>query len=176
MPCVSCKCTLQVGETFERRRYFSVVTQWARHPELQEYIHTAITSLHDRILQGTVKKVALIFKDGKRGQPLERLIFTFDVNQPQDVRDLPYTEIEYLLQAHVTKLSAAGPILHPVEADCSWEIVAYSDTLPGTVSPQSRVWIPADCCDFERPPTLYPVKSVRSRHLKLQLYVEQPSM
>jgi hypothetical protein len=39
------------AEVFERRRYATVPVQWARHPELQEYVHSAVQSLHEWLMQ-----------------------------------------------------------------------------------------------------------------------------
>lgn len=36
---------------FERRRYFNVPVQWARHPDLREYIHSAVSNLQTWIQQ-----------------------------------------------------------------------------------------------------------------------------
>jgi len=36
---------------FERRRHFNVPVQWARHPDLREYIHSAVTNLQAWIQQ-----------------------------------------------------------------------------------------------------------------------------
>lgn len=106
-------------------------------------------------------------------EPLERFVFAFDVGQPGAPPAVPYAELEYLLQAHVTKLSAAESLLRPVQEGCSWEIVAYTETLPGTLSPQSRLWIPAEACDFPAAPIIHPIKSGNCRNMKLQVLLEQ---
>lgn len=40
-----------VAAIFERRRHFNVPVQWARHPDLREYIHSAVASLEPWIQQ-----------------------------------------------------------------------------------------------------------------------------
>jgi mitotic spindle assembly checkpoint protein MAD2B len=42
------------AEIFERRRHFNVPVQWARHPDLREYIHSAVTNLQPWIQQVSI--------------------------------------------------------------------------------------------------------------------------
>ncbi|KAL2499165.1 DNA polymerase zeta processivity subunit [Abeliophyllum distichum] len=59
---------------FERRRYMNLVVHKARHPELNEYIHSAVNGLLPFIQKGMVERVAVIFfKDDK--VPIERFVF-----------------------------------------------------------------------------------------------------
>lgn len=39
------------AEIFERRRYINTPVQWARHPDLREYIHSAVTNLQPWVQQ-----------------------------------------------------------------------------------------------------------------------------
>lgn len=56
---------------FERRRYMNLVVHRAKHPELHEYIHSAVDGLFSFVDEGLVDRVAVIFFDSD-GTPLER--------------------------------------------------------------------------------------------------------
>ncbi|KAG6554264.1 hypothetical protein Mapa_004180 [Marchantia paleacea] len=161
------------AEIFERRRHFNVPVQWIRHPELRDYIHSALTGLHSWIQQGSVKKVAVVFFDSKQ-TPVEKFVFKLNVNQ-NFAAALPVNDIEYSLRTFLIKLSVSEPLLRPLPQDCTFEIVAYSKLLPGDASDKGRLWISADSKQWQQPAEITPIKSMRSDPLDIQLYVEHPS-
>ncbi|KAL2642211.1 hypothetical protein R1flu_009798 [Riccia fluitans] len=161
------------AEIFERRRHFNVPVQWIRHQDLRDYVHSALSSLHSWIQQGTVEKVAVVFMDKKR-MAVERFIFKLNVNQ-NFASAMPVNDLEYALRTFLIKLSVSHSLFRPLPADCSFEIVAYSKLLPGDATDKGRLWIPADCSQWQQPPEITPVKSVRSELLDVQLYIEHPS-
>ncbi|KAJ7548135.1 hypothetical protein O6H91_08G119700 [Diphasiastrum complanatum] len=165
---------LYPAEFFERRRHFNVPVQWARHPELREYVHSAVTNLHSWIQQGIVEKVAIVILDNARA-PQERFIFKLQVDKLYS-KDFPISELEYALRAFYLKIPVSEPLLRPLPPDCTWEIVAYSKQLPGDGSSKGHFWVPADNGPWENPPHITPIKSMKSEPLVMQLYVEHPSV
>eukprot|EP00897_Mesotaenium_endlicherianum_P003073 jgi/Mesen1/2794/ME000170S01903 len=160
-------------ELFERRRHYEIPVQWARHPDLREYIHSATHRLQDWIQQGAVNKVAIVILDDKHC-PVERFVFTIQTDQSASALRLPVKEIEYVLRAFLLKITVCDSALTPIPPDCTWEIVAYTKQLPSTGSANSHFWLPADASEMPQPSGITPIKSLDTSPLKLQLHVEQP--
>ncbi|XP_070018141.1 DNA polymerase zeta processivity subunit isoform X8 [Nicotiana sylvestris] len=87
---------------FERRRYMNVVVQKARHPELQQYIHSTVNGLLPFIQKGLVERVAVIFSDSNN-VPLERFVFKINVNQSYGLK-LEEADLEFSLKSFLIKL------------------------------------------------------------------------
>lgn len=161
------------AEIFERRRHFNVPVQWISHPELQDYIHSAVTSLKPLIRQGHVQKFAVAFFDRKQ-IAVEKFVFKLSVNQAFRAK-VPVSDLEYALRGFLIKLPLSESLLTPLPPDCSFEIVAYSNKLPGDAKGQGRLWISTDLKAWDQPPLIMPIKSMSSDPLKVQLYLEHPS-
>eukprot|EP00252_Welwitschia_mirabilis_P012330 TRINITY_DN2734_c0_g1_i2.p1 TRINITY_DN2734_c0_g1~~TRINITY_DN2734_c0_g1_i2.p1 ORF type:complete len:177 (-),score=25.83 TRINITY_DN2734_c0_g1_i2:244-774(-) len=157
-------------EAFERRSYLNIAVQCSRHPQLREYIHSAVTSLQHYIDKDMVERVGVVFCE-KNGAPLEKFIFKLKLNQLFKT-DFSLDEIEYALRAFLVKLPFTEPIRNQVPEDCSWEILGYFRQLPGDVTDKSQFWIPTDTKLWEQPPFITPIKSLSSEPLDVQLYVE----
>jgi mitotic spindle assembly checkpoint protein MAD2B len=65
-------------------------------------------------------------------------------------------------------------------ADSSWEIAAYFRSLPADgikdKEEDAQMWIPTDTKMWMQPPQITPIKSMGCDPLKMQLYLEQPSL
>ncbi|CAK9217443.1 unnamed protein product [Sphagnum troendelagicum] len=161
-------------ELFERRRYLNLPVQWARHPELRDYIHSAVTNLKIWIQQGVVEKVAVIFVDNSnQTTALEKFIFDFSLKQL--IRSsLQPNEMEFALRGFLLKLSVCEPLLRPLPPDCSWELIAYVTNLSRDTIKKEQFWIPSEHKGWQQPFTITPIKSMQSELLDMQLYVEHP--
>lgn len=160
---------------FERRRYMNVVVQKARHPELREYINSAVTGLLPFIQKGLVERVAVIFFNSEN-IPLERFIFKLSVNQSYGSK-VEEAELEFSLRSFFIKLPVAEPLTKVLPRDCRWEITAYFRSLPqASTSKDAELWIPTDTKQWLQPPLITPVKSMSSEPLGVQLYMEHPSV
>jgi mitotic spindle assembly checkpoint protein MAD2B len=64
--------------------------------------------------------------------------------------------------------------------DSSWEIAAYFRSLPADGvkdnEQDAQMWIPTDTKMWMQPPQITPIKSMGCDPLKMQLYLEQPSL
>ncbi|XP_077253369.1 DNA-binding HORMA family protein [Tasmannia lanceolata] len=156
---------------FERRRYMNVVVQSACHPELRDYIHSAISALHPFILKGLVERVAVIFYD-KEHIPTERFVFKLSMNYKSKVEE---KDLEFALRSFLIKLSVAAPVTRSLPPDCRWEITSYFRSLPKDKSKEAQLWIPTDTKQWQQPPMITPIKSMSSEPLCVQLYLEHPS-
>ncbi|XP_021676576.1 DNA polymerase zeta processivity subunit [Hevea brasiliensis] len=163
------------GGAFERRRYMNVVVQRARHPQLRDYIHSAVTGLLPFIQKGLVNRVAVIFSSTDN-IPVERFIFKLTVNQSCDLK-VEEGDLEFSLRSFLMKLSVSGPLTKVLPRDCRWEITAYFSSIPqvGT-SKYAELWIPTDTKQWQQPPLITPIKSMSSEPLFMQLYLEHPSL
>ncbi|KAL6553327.1 DNA polymerase zeta processivity subunit [Orobanche gracilis] len=87
---------------FERRRYMNVVVHKARHPQLNEYIHSAVYGLLPFVEKGLVERVAVIFFDDG-DVPIEKFVFKLNVNQsyPSTVEQV---DLEFSLRSFLIKL------------------------------------------------------------------------
>ncbi|XP_057473438.1 DNA polymerase zeta processivity subunit isoform X2 [Actinidia eriantha] len=160
---------------FERRRYMNIVVQKARHPQLREYIHSAVTGLLPFIEKGLVERVAVIFFDTEN-IPLERFIFKLSVNQSYG-SNVEEANLEFSLRSFFIKLPVAEPLTKILPRGCRWEITAYFHSLPqDSKSKNAELWIPTDTKQWLQPPLITPVKSMSSEPLGVQLYVEHPSL
>jgi len=168
-----CIRELYPPETFERRRHFNVPVQWARHPDLREYIHSAVTNLHSHIQQGVVEKVALLVTDSNH-IPVEKFVFKVSLKQLSKA-GVPAQHLEFALRGFLLKLSVCSPLLSPsIPSDCSWELVAYMKELSTDITNKGQFWIPADSEGWHQGFTISTIKSMQSEILDLQLYVEHP--
>ncbi|KAL2247772.1 UNVERIFIED_CONTAM: DNA polymerase zeta processivity subunit [Sesamum indicum] len=160
---------------FERRRYMNVVVHKARHPQLNEYIHTAVVALLPFINKGLVDRVAVIFFDDG-DVPIERFVFKLNVNQSYNSK-VEGANLEFSLRSFLIKLPVSEPLTKVLPRNCRWEIMAYFRSLPeASTSKDAEMWIPTDTKQWQQPPTIIPIKSMSSEPLGLQLYLEHPSL
>lgn len=160
---------------FERRRYMNLVVHKANHPELHDYINSAVNGLYSFMEKGLVDHVAVIFFDSDN-TPLERYIFKLQVNQAYGSK-IEEADLVFSLRSFLVKLSVSKAINRAMPKDCRWEITAYFRALPqATTSKDAELWIPTDTSQWQQPPLITPVKSMSSEPLGLQLYLEHPSL
>ncbi|KAL6492997.1 DNA polymerase zeta processivity subunit [Orobanche gracilis] len=90
------------GAFERRRRHMNVVVHKARHPQLNEYIHSAVNGLLPFVEKGLVERVAVIFFDDG-DVPIERFVFKLNVNQsyPSTVEPV---DLEFSLRSFLIKL------------------------------------------------------------------------
>lgn len=160
---------------FERRRYMNVLVQRARHPQLRDYIHSAVTGLLPFIQKGLVERVAVIFFNNEN-IPVERFIFKLTVNQSYGSK-VEDANLEFSLRSFLVKLSVSETLTKVLPKDCSWEITAYFRSLPQeSTSKESEIWIPTDTKQWQQPPLITPIKSMSSEPMSVQLYLEHPNL
>ncbi|KAG8653139.1 DNA polymerase zeta processivity subunit [Manihot esculenta] len=162
---------------FERRRYMNVVVQRARHPQLRDYIHSAVIGLLPFIQKGLVNRLAVIFSSTDN-IPVERFIFKLTVNQSCDLK-VEESDLEFSLRSFLMKLSGSGPLTKVLPRDCRWEITAYFSSIPEVGASKHQhadLWIPTDTKQWRQPPLITPIKSMSSEPLCMQLYLEHPSL
>ncbi|KAJ6297887.1 hypothetical protein OIU76_019074 [Salix suchowensis] len=94
------------SDAFERRRYMNVVVQRARHPQLRDYIHSAVSGLLPFIEKGLVERVASYGSKVEEG------------------------DLEFSLRSFLVKLSVAEGLTKVLPRDCRWEITAYFSLAP----------------------------------------------
>ncbi|BBH01498.1 DNA-binding HORMA family protein, partial [Prunus dulcis] len=158
---------------FERRKYMNLVVHSARHPELRDYIHSAVSGLHPFIQKGLVERVAVIFFNSD-SIPVERFIFKLTVNQSYGSR-VEEADLEFSLRSFFIKLPFSESLTRVLPQDCRWEITAYFRSLPQTsTSKDAELWIPTDIQQWQQPPLITPIKSMSSEPLSVQLYLEHP--
>ncbi|POO01534.1 HORMA domain containing protein [Trema orientale] len=139
---------------FERRRYMNLVVHRARHPQLRDYIHTAVWGLLPFIEKGLVERVAVIFFNTDNN-PVERFMFKLMVNQSYGSK-VEEADLEFSLKSFLIKLSVSEPLTRVHSCD-------------------AELWIPTDTKQWEQPPLITPIKSMSSEPLCVQLYLEHPS-
>ncbi|KAF3455261.1 hypothetical protein FNV43_RR05709 [Rhamnella rubrinervis] len=160
---------------FERRRYMNMVVQRARHPELRDYIHSAVSGLLPFIQKGLVERLAVIFYN-TGNTPVEKFMFKLAVNQSYGSK-VEEADLEFSLRSFLVKLSISEPLTRTLSHDCRWEITAYFRSLPqASTSKDAGLWIPTDTKQWQRPPLITPIKSMNSEPLCVQLYLEHPTL
>lgn len=161
-------------EAFERRRYMNVVVHKARHPQLNNYIHSATFGLLSFIQKGLIERVVVIFYD-KDHVPVERFVIKLNVNQSY-CSAVEAKELEFSLRAFLVKLAVSKPHTKSLPPGSSWEITAYFRTLPSeNDATKTQMWVPTDTKQWLHPPLITPIKSMSSEPLKVQLYLEHPN-
>ncbi|KAL2937784.1 DNA polymerase zeta processivity subunit [Bienertia sinuspersici] len=153
---------------FERRRYMNLVVHKAKHPELEDYIHSAVNGIFPFLEKGFVDRVAVIFFDTEN-IPLERYNFKLQLNQSYGSL-LEEADFEFSLRSFLIKLLCPRPLP-------GWEITAYfrSEAQIGT-SIDVNLWIPTDTKQWQQASLITPIKSMSSDPLGLQLYLEHPTL
>ncbi|GMN47127.1 hypothetical protein TIFTF001_016318 [Ficus carica] len=159
----------------------NLVVQRACHPELRDYIHSAVFGLLPFIEKGLVERVAVIFFNTDNIQ-VERFMFKLAVNQAYGSK-VEEADLEFSLRSFLLKLSVSEPLTRALShdalftLDCRWEITAYFRSLPdASTSKNSESWIPTDTKQWQQPPSITPIKSMSSEPLCVQLYLEHPSL
>ncbi|XP_048324229.2 DNA polymerase zeta processivity subunit [Ziziphus jujuba] len=156
---------------FERRRYMNLVVQRARHPELRDYIHSAVSGLLPFVQKGLVERVAVIFFNTDN-TPIERFMFKLVISQSYGSK-VEEADLEFSLRSFLVKLSVSEPLTRALSHDCRWEITAYFRSLPDAgMSKDAGLWIPTDTKQWQQPPFITPIKSMSSEPLSVQLYLE----
>ncbi|KAI5332712.1 hypothetical protein L3X38_022841 [Prunus dulcis] len=158
---------------FERRKYMNLVVHSARHPQLRDYIHSAVSGLHPFIQKGLVERVAVIFFNSDN-IPVERFMFKLTVNQSYGSRveeaDLEFSLRSFFYQASFLRIPYTGSSL-------GWEITVYFRSLPqASTSKYAELWILTDTQQWQQPPLITPLKSMSSEPLSVQLYLEHPGL
>ncbi|KAI3466333.1 hypothetical protein Pfo_022996 [Paulownia fortunei] len=160
---------------FERRRYMNVVVHKARHPQLNEYIHSAVNGLLPFIAKDLVDRVAVIFFDDG-DVPVERFVFKLNVNQSYNSK-VEQANLEFSLRSFLIKLPISELLTKVLPRNCRWEITGYFRSLPqASTSKDAEMWIPTDAKQWQQPSLIIPIKSMSSEPLGLQLYLEHPSL
>ncbi|KAL5731525.1 DNA polymerase zeta processivity subunit [Ranunculus cassubicifolius] len=163
------------SEAFERRRYMNVVVHRARHPQLRDYIHSAVIGLQSFIEKGVVDRVTVMFYNNTN-IPIERFVFNLAVNQSYK-SSVEQPDLEFSLRSFLIKLPVSESLSKHLPKDCRWEIMAYFRSLPETGSKSvADLWIPTDTKQWDQPPLITPIKSLSSEPLNLQLYLEHSNM
>ncbi|XP_050370425.1 DNA polymerase zeta processivity subunit [Argentina anserina] len=161
--------------TFERRKYMNLVVHRARHPELRDYIHSAVYGLLPFIKKGLVERVAVIFFNSDNN-PIERFMFKLAVDQSCG-SNIGEADLEFSLRSFFIKLPVIESVTRVLPQDCRWEITAYFQSLPEESSSKNEeLWIPTDTKQWQQPPLITPIKSMSSQPLAVQLYLEHPSI
>ncbi|CAH9115323.1 unnamed protein product [Cuscuta epithymum] len=167
-----------VSGAFERRRYLNVVVHKSRHPELRDYIHSSVNGLLPFIQKGEVERVAVNFFDNQN-VPIERFVFKIDVKQSygssvEEEGAAAAADLELSFRSFLIKLASSYSLTHTLPPDCRWEITGYFRALPDSRSSASRIWVSTGTKQWQQPPVIMPIKSMKSEALVLQLYLEHP--
>ncbi|KMT05162.1 hypothetical protein BVRB_7g173100 [Beta vulgaris subsp. vulgaris] len=160
---------------FERRRYMNLVVHKAKHPELQEYIHSSVNGLLPFLEKGLIERVAVVFFDYE-STPLERYNFKLQVNQSYG-KEVVEDDLRFSLRSFLVKLSLSKDLSGVLPRDCRWEITAFFRA-EAQISTNNAVklWIPSDAKQWQQAPLITPLKSMSSEPLGLQLYMEHPTL
>ncbi|CAL9016655.1 unnamed protein product [Prunus brigantina] len=154
---------------FERRKYMNLVVHSACHPELRDYIHSAVSGLHPFIQKGLVERVAVIFFNSD-SIPVERFMFKLTVNPSYGSR-VEEADLEFSLRSFFIKLPFSESLTRVLPQDCRREITAYFRSLPqACTSKDAELWIPTDTQQWQQPPLITPIKSMSGEPLSVQLY------
>ncbi|ONI12061.1 hypothetical protein PRUPE_4G141800 [Prunus persica] len=146
---------------FERRKYMNLVVHSARHPQLRDYIHSAVSGLYPFIQKGLVERVAVIFFNSDN-IPVERFMFKLTVNQSYGSR-VEEADLEFSLRSFFLSSFLSQNPLHGFFPRAS-------------TSKDAELWIPTDTQQWQQPPLITPLKSMSSEPLSVQLYLEHPGL
>ncbi|XP_034214404.1 DNA polymerase zeta processivity subunit-like isoform X4 [Prunus dulcis] len=131
---------------FERRKYMNLVVHSARHPELRDYIHSAVSGLHPFIQKSYGSRV--------EEADLEFSLRSFFIK-------LPFSE----------SLTRVLPQDCRWEITAYFRSLPQTST-----SKDAELWIPTDIQQWQQPPLITPIKSMSSEPLSVQLYLEHPGL
>lgn len=160
---------------FERRRYMNLVVHKAKHPELQDYIHSSVNGLFPFLEKGFVDRVAVIFFD-TNGSLLESYNFKLQVNQSYGSK-VEEADLGFSLRSFLVKLSLSKALARILPRDSRWEITAFFRAEAQiSTSNEMELWIPTDTKQWQQAPLITPLKSMSSEPLGLQLYMEHPTL
>eukprot|EP00039_Didymoeca_costata_P022028 m.3488 g.3488 ORF g.3488 m.3488 type:complete len:203 (-) comp2780_c0_seq1:174-782(-) len=163
------------AELFERRKKYEVPIQMSRHPELNSYILSVISSLSPWIKQGIVDKVSVVITNENR-DPLER--FLFELLTPAEWENnvtLSHDELERALRGFLLKLSISDAFLSPLPKDCTFAILVHTHDTPAT----QQDWVSAgpDMTEQQHPnaksAVVVPLKSAHLGFTTMQLVVQE---
>ncbi|KAK9072206.1 hypothetical protein SSX86_008638 [Deinandra increscens subsp. villosa] len=156
---------------FERRRYMNLVVHSARHPKLHRYIHDSLIELVSYFQQGMVERVAVIFFNAAK-IPIEKFMFKINMNRSHGAI-MEDGALESSLRAFLIKLSQSEPLSKTSSQEWKWEIAAYFRSLP---SDNGDRWIRTQALQWQQPPLITPIKSMKADPFSVQLYIEHPDL
>eukprot|EP00891_Asterochloris_glomerata_P001347 jgi/Astpho2/1347/fgenesh1_pg.00024_%23_35_t len=161
-------------ELFERQRLYGITVHKSRHPGLNDYIHSVVTSLKDALHSNTLHKVAINILDGKEGLLVERYWVHMQLGPAASDTLLDGLDLEHQLRGFLLKLQFADAWMKPLPQGCTFEVAAYTSDRQAL---SLQLW--AEEVEAERrlgapEPLLTPIKSanVGKGVLRLQLLAE----
>eukprot|EP00741_Cyanophora_paradoxa_P003574 tig00000093_g3472.t1 len=154
---------------FERRRKYGMAVWMSRHPDVNDYILSAVTSFNEWTRQRMLERIDVVII-GASSAPLERFVFEFTPLQ-DGTQSLSLSEMETLMRSFLQKIQLGTGDLRDLPDDCSFRIVARTRR-----DYAGEAWLPAEG-ELLGPPqggVMRPLRSASTGLARLQLWVEEP--
>lgn len=155
---------LLTTEIFKLHRLYSHPVYRSRHPGLNEYITTLLSSIQSELQKGSLSKIVLVLSSAQTGTPLERYIFEVAFLMPRirkvdrtlAIRDnVTFRELAVIFRGFLMKLAVLEGGLEEVidKDDLSFAVVIEmkeDNVRPGPGpdgdgnQPEEASWISAD--------------------------------
>eukprot|EP00242_Pyramimonas_sp_CCMP2087_P009405 CAMPEP_0198215484 /NCGR_PEP_ID=MMETSP1445-20131203/50185_1 /TAXON_ID=36898 /ORGANISM="Pyramimonas sp., Strain CCMP2087" /LENGTH=192 /DNA_ID=CAMNT_0043891231 /DNA_START=252 /DNA_END=827 /DNA_ORIENTATION=+ len=150
-------------ELFQRGRLYNVPIQKSRHPDLNEYISSAVFSIHKWMVKGGLHTVVLLIVDEKH-TPVERFVFRFQLARAQEeAAGLPLDQIERTLSAFISKISLTHAVVKPLPIGCRFQILVHSlGTAPSESASVGEEPVWAEQAPSDRPNVAHPTVVIDS--------------
>jgi len=109
---------------FERRRKYETIVHMSRHPELNFYIHESFHRVKPLLLEGSIKKIVVCFKDAKE-IPFENYSFMF-TRQSREEPTIKHLQREF--RAILIKMMAIEKPKKKLSSKHSFQILVYCNS------------------------------------------------
>ena len=109
---------------FERRRKYETIVHMSRHPELNFYISESFHRIKPLLLEGSIKKIVVCFKDAE-DIPIENYSFMF-TRKSREEPTIKYLQREF--RAMLIKMAAIEKPKKRLSSKCSFQILVYCNS------------------------------------------------
>ena len=175
---ILCERRVYPEAIFTSQRAFGVPVKMSRHPEVNDYISTALRDARPLLDADAVENVVVVVADG-RGATAERFVFALapkgDAACRVDVDAVEATE--YAMRGLLAKLALAGTQLPPPPRDAAFRLLLETRDAPDVVAP----FVAAPACGYVDSgggqsrvdsATVVPVRTVETPLAAFSLHVE----
>ena len=176
---ILCERRVYPEAIFTSQRAFGVPVKMSRHPEVNDYISTALRDARPLLDADAVENVVVVVADG-RGATVERFVFALggpraDAACRVDVDAVEATE--YAMRGLLAKLALAGTQLPPPPPNAAFRLLLETRDAPDVVAP----FVAAPACGYVDSggqngrvdgATVVPVRTVETPLAAFSLHVE----
>lgn len=165
---------LYSADLFESQRLYGIAVSKARHPELSNYIASAVANLKPLLAAESLQELAIAF-EGPDGSPVSKVSFLLQGLAPT-LLDLDPGALEAAFRSALLKLQFIDNLVAPLPPGATFELLALAISRQGA---DPAFWAeedPTESAALEPPVSAVPVKTISvDGVISMQVLLEESS-